>query len=101
MTAKMKYDVFFENRGGEGPLSLYFAAGPYGNAVESSDGGGVGFFSETGTLLAVQFDRVISAMDHQRLGFQNGIWVEISMKQGKVKVIQAQPSPISQPAAPR
>lgn len=90
---KKRPEIFFEDRGGEGPLAAYWFDGPYGDAVEADGGGGVGFFNEKGRLLAVQFDHIISANDHKTLRFGK-IIIEIAVKNGQViEVIKKQLKP--------
>lgn len=76
-------DVFFENTGGEGPLSIYWQEGPYGDAVEADDGLGVVFIDDHHQVIAAQFDRVFSDHDHQILTYKN-TKIEITTLKGKV-----------------
>ena len=39
-----KATIFFRHFGGSGPLSAYWHAGPYGDAVEAARGSGVGTY---------------------------------------------------------
>lgn len=79
-----KPDIFFEKRGGFGPLAIYWEEGPYGEAVEAIEGNGIGFFDPIGNLLAVQFDMIQSNSDHQSLRFDLETIVKIKVKKGKV-----------------
>ncbi len=55
-----------------------------GDATESKNELGIGWFSPNGELLAVQFDEVAQKEDNQFLVF-NHYRVEIFVKKGKVK----------------
>jgi hypothetical protein len=81
-----KPTIFYRPVGGSAPLSVYwYEQGALGDAVEALNETGVGWFSPNGELLAVQFDDVREAKDHQILEF-TGYRVEIAMKQGKAAV---------------
>lgn len=84
MSKKLSPDIFFEDRGGAGPLAIYWKEGPYGNAVEANNGKGVGFFSDSGELIAVQFDEVQAHGDVQTLVFNGEISVQVEVKDSKV-----------------
>ena len=79
-----KPEIFFRPIAGSAPLAIYWYDGPYGDAVESDNEEGVGFFSPTGDLLAVQFDDVKEKKDHQFLEFSS-TRVEIGVTNGKVQ----------------
>ena len=82
---KKKYpEIFFESRGGEGPLFIYYSEKPYGNAIDDESETGAGFFGKDGELKAVMFDHVSKASDHQKLIFKSGCVVEIKVKKGQV-----------------
>jgi hypothetical protein len=55
-----KGKVIFHAIDGAGPLSISWASGPKGDAIEAKKGSGVGFFSRKGELLCVIFDEVQS-----------------------------------------
>ncbi len=55
-----------------------------GDAVEAKNQTGVGFFSQKGDLLAVEFDDVAKEKDHQILKFGTGEQIEIFVSSGKV-----------------
>ncbi len=76
--------VSFRPFGGSGPLSIYWHAGPYGDAVEAVGGRGVGWFAPNGELLGVEFDDVATEEDRQKLKFKNGTEVEVAVRRGKV-----------------
>jgi hypothetical protein len=84
MSAKSKPEIYFEKLDGFGPLAIYWFDGPYGDAVESLSGAGVGFFNQHQELLAVQFDNVAAVNDHQTLTFKGGWSVSVHVKNGKV-----------------
>lgn len=84
MSAKNKPEIYFEKLGGFGPLAIYWFPGPYGDAVESLDGAGIGFFSQSQELLAAQFDNVDAVNDQQTLTFKGGWSVAVHVKDGKV-----------------
>jgi hypothetical protein len=84
MSAKSKPEITFEKLGGFGPLAIYWFEGPYGDAVESLDGAGIGFFNHNRELLAVQFDNVDAVSDQQTLTFKDGWSVAVHVKGGKV-----------------
>jgi hypothetical protein len=75
--------VFFHPIEGSGQLSISWSTQPKGDAVEAKKGEGVGFFSDKGELLAVLFDEVQAAEDHQVLEFAK-YKVEISVTEGAV-----------------
>lgn len=68
---------------GAGILHLDFYPGPFGDAVESKNGDGVGFFSATGELLGVSFDEVSEKKDRQELIFDR-YRIEATVQKGKV-----------------
>lgn len=65
-----KGKVFYHPIDGSSPLSISWASGPKGDAIEAKNGLGVGFFSESGDLLSVIFDDVSENKDHQILEFE-------------------------------
>lgn len=75
--------VSFRIIGDSGPLSISWFKGPKGAAVESRSENGVGFFSLSGELLAVEFDDVEKSNDEQFLEFDHTT-VSVSVKKGKV-----------------
>ena len=80
---KISFRVF----GDSGPLSVYFHAGPYGDAVEAGSGDGVGWFSSINNeLLGVEFDDVTQKEDHQILKFKGGLEVAVAVKNGQAAV---------------
>jgi hypothetical protein len=81
-----KPTISFRHFGGSGPLSVYWHAGPYGDAVEAARGSGVGWFTPTGEVLGVEFDDVLFEQDKQRLEFGNGAVVRVHVRRGKVRV---------------
>ncbi len=78
-----KAEISFRIIGGSGPVSIYFKSGPYGDAVEAKNGIGVGFFSQSGELLAVEFDDVVEKKDCQTLEFDR-YQVEVEVNCGKI-----------------
>lgn len=76
--------ISFRHFGGSGPLSAYWYPGPYGDAVEATQGKGVGWFAPNGELLGVEFDDVTTHEDRQALAFKNGVSVEVVVKKDKV-----------------
>lgn len=83
---KHKPKVFFKPIEGSAPLSISWYPGPYGDAHEAKESNGVYFTAPNGDLLAVQFDDVSEAKDHQVLTVPNGERVAIDVLKGKVKV---------------
>ena len=83
-----KPEINFRVIGNSGPLSIYWYNGPYGDAVESINGNGVGWFSPLQDLLGVEFDDVESIKDQQELSFENGVSVKIEVKKNIVKIIE-------------
>jgi hypothetical protein len=81
-----KPTISFRHFGGSGPLSVYWHAGPYGDAEEAARGSGVGWFTPTGEVLGVEFDDVLCKQDKQRLEFGNGVVVRVHVQRGKVRV---------------
>lgn len=79
----IKAEVFYHPIEGSSPLSIYWRKGPYGDAIEAKNEIGVGFFSQTGELLAAQFDDVEEKKDHQVLEFDR-YRVEIFVSKGKI-----------------
>ncbi len=77
--------VSFRHFGGSGPLSIYWYDSPLGDASEADQGNGVGWLSPNGELLAVEFDDVAAAEDHQTLRFGTTV-VTVSVRLGKVSV---------------
>lgn len=78
--------ISFRHFGGSGPLAVYWYPGPYGDAVEATQGSGVGWFAPNGELLGVEFDDVAFDTDQQALAFANGERVAIRVARGKVSV---------------
>ncbi len=78
-----KEKISFRVIGDSGPLSISWFQGPKGDAVEAKNEIGVGFFSEDGELLAVEFDDVEEKKDHQVLKFDR-YEVEVSVAKGHV-----------------
>ena len=66
-----------------GPLTISWFKGPKGSAVEAKNGIGVGFFSDDGTLLCVEFDDVEETKDHQELVFDR-YRVSVDVNHGKI-----------------
>ncbi len=99
MVRSKKIEIFFEERGGEGPLAIYLLKGPYGDAIQANNGRGVGFFDQTGKLIAVQFDLVNAKKDKQKIEFQNGTSVEINVQKSKVRIASAKTTPDASSAA--
>ncbi|MBF0443720.1 MAG: hypothetical protein HQK54_17565 [Oligoflexales bacterium] len=77
-------EISFRVIGDSGPLSIYFYPGPYGYAVDAGNKIGVGWFSQTGELLGVEFDDVDKKQDYQFLDFDD-YRVEVWIKKGKIK----------------
>lgn len=69
--------------GDSGPLSISWFRGPKGDAVESKNALGVGFFSLEGQLLGVEFDDVNEVKDQQVLEFDH-YRVSVTVDRGKV-----------------
>ncbi len=86
-------EVFFHPIDGTGALTISWNSGPKGDAIESKNGLGVGFFSDKGDLLCVIFDEVLSETDHQILDFPR-YDVELTIKNSRIayKVIQRGPA---------
>ncbi|MBC7419644.1 MAG: hypothetical protein H7328_02855 [Bdellovibrio sp.] len=78
-----KPKISFRVLGDSGPLSISWFAGPKGDAVESNNSIGVGFFSPDGELLAVEFDDLEQKKDHQILEFDR-YQIEVEINNGKV-----------------
>src|SRR4051812_10098092 len=78
-----KAKVSFRVIGDSGPLSISWFQGPKGDAVEAKNELGVGFFSEDGELLSVEFDDVNKKSDDQILVFDR-YRIEVSVKKGKI-----------------
>jgi hypothetical protein len=78
-----KAKISFRVIGDSGPLSISWFQGPKGDAVEAKNEIGVGFFSEDGEILAVEFDDVNEKHDHQVLEFDR-YRVEVSVDNGKI-----------------
>jgi hypothetical protein len=78
---------------GSGAVHIDFAKGPFGDATESKNGIGVGFFDSHDRLLGVTFDDVCVDQDHQILDF-GSIKIELKSKKGKIsfKMITPQKS---------
>jgi hypothetical protein len=72
-------NISFRIIGTSGPLTIRILDGIFGVATESKNHKGVGFFSEDGGLLGVEFDDVEALEDHQTLEFDQDkveIWVK-------------------------
>lgn len=80
---KKRGKISFRVIEGTGPLSISWSEAPKGDAIEAKNEQGVGFFSNEGELLSVEFDEVKETKDHQILEFE-GYRVEVSVKKGKV-----------------
>lgn len=78
-----KGKVFFHPIDGSGSLTISWSEEPKGDAVEAKNGSGVGFFSDSGNLICVIFDEVLSDEDRQALEFSRFL-IEITVKNGKV-----------------
>lgn len=85
-----KGKVFFHPIDGSGALTISWASGPKGDAIEAKQGSGVGFFSRKGDLLCVIFDEVQSDSDHQVLEFEH-TRVEVKIKKGQVAYFLTKP----------
>jgi len=83
MSKKVK--IFFSTIEGSGPLAIYWKSGPYGDAVEATEGDGVYWTSANGDLLGVQFDDVNEKKDDQTLLLSKGHEVCVSVRKGKVE----------------
>lgn len=81
-------EISFRIFGSSGPLSIYWFSGSYGEAIESIDGSGVGWFSPSFDLLGVEFDDVEQSDDEQKLIFENGARVKIKTSSGKVEILE-------------
>jgi hypothetical protein len=81
-----KPNVSFRHFAGSGPLSIYWYDGPYGNAVEASDGKGVAWLAQNRQLLGVEFDDVRWEADSQTLKVPNGDVVSVRVRRGRVTV---------------
>ena len=78
-----KAKISFRVIDGSGPLSISWFNGPKGDAVEAKNGIGVGFFSNNGELLMVEFDDVDENKDQQHLEFDH-FNVDVSVNKGKI-----------------
>ena len=78
--------IFYRPIEGSAPLTVSFSSSPKGDATESLNEKGVGFFSNEGTLLGAIFDNVNEKRDHQLLEFKNGISVELKITNKKAKI---------------
>lgn len=78
-----KASVSFRVIGDSGPLTISWFDGPKGAAVEANNEIGVGFFSDDGHLLCVEFDDVNEKHDSQVLKFDR-YQVEVTVDNGKV-----------------
>ena len=87
----MKTEVSFRVIGDSGPLSIYWYGGPYGDAMECSEGAGVCWLSPTGELLGVEFDDVAKDGDKQEMVTPNGYVVAVRTKKGKVTFSVTEP----------
>ncbi len=64
-------------------MSITWAPGPLGDAIEANRGTGVSFFDSDGRLLSVEFDDVDAKKDHQVLEFDR-YRIEVSVRDGKI-----------------
>lgn len=78
-----KERIFFHPIEGSGALTISWTSEPKGDAVEAKKGSGVGFFSDSGELLAVIFDEVLANQDQQALEFDR-YCIEVTVKNEKV-----------------
>jgi hypothetical protein len=78
--------MVFRHFAGSGPLSVYWHAGPYGDAVEALKGRGVAWLAPNAELLGVEFDDVAHAADNQTLELPNGDVVHVRVSRGRVSV---------------
>jgi hypothetical protein len=76
--------ISFRHFEGSGPLSIYWYDGPYGAAIEATQGSGVSWHAPNGELLGVEFDNVFFNKDHQSLELFNKIIIEIKISKGVV-----------------
>ena len=83
---KQKPKIFYHPIEGSAPLSVSWYPGPYGDAHEAKESNGVYFAAPNGEILAVQFDDVSEARDHQEMTLPNGERVAVDVVKGKVKV---------------
>lgn len=60
-----KPKIFFNPIAGSSILSITWYSGPLGDAVESNNEIGIGYFGHNGDLLSVQFDDVDAEQDQQ------------------------------------
>jgi hypothetical protein len=94
-----KAKISFRIIGDSGPLSISWFDGPKGDAVESKNGIGVGFFSTDGELLMVEFDDVDEKNDHQVLHFDH-YKIEVIVNKGKVSFLLDELSRKKKPVKP-
>ncbi len=85
-TVKKNPKIFFHPIDGSAPLSVYWYAGPYGNALESKELNGIYFLAPNGELLGLQFDDVNEAQDEQMMTIKSGTKISIKVNSGKIKV---------------
>ncbi len=78
--------IVFRHFSGTGPLSIYWYDGPYGDAIEATNGRGVAWLAPNGELLGVEFDEVAWGSDEQALDLVNGDHVSLRVTRGKVGV---------------
>ncbi|HLE11035.1 MAG: hypothetical protein A2504_01950 [Bdellovibrionales bacterium RIFOXYD12_FULL_39_22] len=78
-----KEKISFRIIGETGPLMISWYDGPKGDAVEANNEIGVGFFSTTGELLAVEFDDVNKNADSQFLEFDQ-LRIDLKVKKGEI-----------------
>ena len=78
-----KPKIFFNPIAGSSILSITWYSGPLGDAIESNNEIGIGYFGHNGDLLSVQFDDVDAENDEQVLEFDY-YKVECKIKKGKV-----------------
>ncbi|MEO6025908.1 MAG: hypothetical protein ABIR79_03460 [Candidatus Binatia bacterium] len=78
--------IVFRHFSGSGPLSAYWHDGPYGDAVEATNGHGVAWLAPNGELLGVEFDDVAWERDAQTLDLPSGEVVGLRVVRGKVVV---------------
>lgn|SRR3990167_1667414 len=92
----IKGKVFFHPIEGSASLTISWSSTPKGDAVEATQGNGVGFFSFKGDLLSVIFDEVCAENDHQVLEFKHH-QIEIQVRKGKVTYTLEKTRPTTQP----
>ena len=81
-----KPKIVFNPIEGSAPLSVYWSAGPYGDAKEAESGNGVYWVSSEGSLLGIQFDDVTAKKDHQKLSVSKDREIIVKVTNGKIEV---------------